>query len=101
MPSDEPPTIRFKKAPKILSQVKGWAPHTTLVGFKLESTDSVDYLLQRAKLRMETADATYMVANSSLSLYGTGEPHFILSRDGSYIQADGKKAAAAKLMELL
>ena len=39
MPSDEPPIIHFKKAPKVLGQIKGWQPNVTLVGFKLEATE--------------------------------------------------------------
>lgn len=65
MPSDEPPIIHFKKAPKVLGQIKGWSPDTTLIGFKLEATDDIDYLISRAKLRMDSAKAEFMVANSS------------------------------------
>lgn len=101
MPSDEPPIIHFKKAPKILPQIKKWAPDVTLVGFKLEATDDVNELLGRASIRMQSADATLMVANSSKSLYGSGEPHFILRKDGSFVQTDGKKETAKKLIELL
>lgn len=101
MPSDEPPIIHFKKAPKILGQIKEWAPNTTLIGFKLEATGDVDFLIKRAKLRMETADAQYMVANSSNSLYGADEPHFIVSNDGEIIQIEGKENTAKKLMKLL
>ena len=68
MPSDEPPIIHFKKAPKVIAQVKTWAPDVTLVGFKLEATEDVNELLGRAKIRMESSNATYMVANSSKSL---------------------------------
>jgi phosphopantothenate---cysteine ligase (CTP) len=101
MPSDEPPIIQFKKAPKILSQIKTWAPNTTLVGFKLEATDDVNELLGRAKIRMDSSDATLMVANSSKSLYGGGEPHFILFKDGNFVQTDGKKRTAIELIEVL
>lgn len=101
MPSDEPPIIHFKKAPKVIAQVKTWAPDVTLVGFKLEATEDVNELLGRAKIRMESSDATYMVANSSKSLYGSGEPHFILKKDGTFVQTDGKKQTANTLMEIL
>ncbi|MER2105931.1 MAG: phosphopantothenoylcysteine decarboxylase [Solibacillus sp.] len=101
MPSDEPPTIKFKKAPKILAEVKKWAPDTTLVGFKLEATDDKDFLIGRARLRMEASDAQFMVANSSKSLYGNAEPHFVVSRTGEVIEADGKQAAADALIKAL
>lgn len=101
MPSDEPPIIHFKKAPKILAQVKNWAPNTTLVGFKLEATEDEQYLIDRATTRMQAANADYMVANSSKSLYGAMEPHLILSKAGTVIKRDGKKNAAEALIDLL
>ena len=101
MPSDEPPIIHFKKAPKLLAEIKKWAPGTTLVGFKLEATEDVDYLIGRAKLRMETSNAAFMVANTSKSLYGKEEPHFIISMDGQVIEVSGKEQTAKELMELL
>ena len=100
MPSDEPPIIHFKKAPKILAQIKSWAPKTTLVGFKLEATNDEAYLIERASLRMEAAQANYMVANSSQSLYGAMEPHYIIDQSGKVIKVDGKQAAANALIDL-
>ncbi|MCM3387379.1 phosphopantothenoylcysteine decarboxylase domain-containing protein [Ureibacillus chungkukjangi] len=101
MPSDEPPIIHFKKAPKVLGQIKGWSPDTTLIGFKLEATDDIDYLISRAKLRMDSAKAEFMVANSSKSLYGMDEPHFIVSKNGEIVQVEGKEKTANMLVEIL
>lgn len=101
MPSDEPPIIHFRKAPKILAEIKKWTPNTTLVGFKLEATDDEQFLIDRATLRMEASDAEYMVANSSKSLYGAGEPHFIISRSGEVVKVDGKESAAKALIQIL
>ncbi|MGN7476392.1 phosphopantothenoylcysteine decarboxylase domain-containing protein [Solibacillus silvestris] len=100
MPSDEPPIIHFKKAPKILAQVKSWNPNTTLIGFKLEATDDENYLIERAALRMKSAKADYMVANSSKSLYGAMEPHYIIHQSGETIKVAGKQAAAIALIDL-
>ncbi|MGE7094272.1 phosphopantothenoylcysteine decarboxylase [Lysinibacillus sp. NPDC048646] len=101
MPSDEPPIIHFKKAPKVLGQIKGWQPNVTLVGFKLEATSDVDFLLTRARLRMDTAKAQFMVANSSQSLYGGDEPHWIVPAEGQPIKVMGKEQTAKALMECL
>lgn len=100
MPSDEPPIIHFKKAPKVLGQIKSWTPETTLVGFKLEATEDVDYLIDRATLRMNESNAEWMVANSSNSLYGDVQ-HFIISNDGKVIEVEGKEKTAKQLFELL
>ncbi|QPQ36270.1 phosphopantothenoylcysteine decarboxylase domain-containing protein [Lysinibacillus sp. JNUCC-52] len=101
MPSDEPPVIHFKKAPKVLGQIKSWQPNVTLVGFKLEATDDEEFLLSRARLRMETANAQFMVANSSQSLYGGQEPHWIVPAQGQPIKVIGKQETAKVLMEYL
>lgn len=101
MPSDEPPIIHFKKAPKLLAKIKKWSPKTTLVGFKLEATEDMDYLISRAKLRMETSDAQVMVANTSKSLYGKEEPHFIIKQSGEILEVSGKEQAAQSLIEAL
>lgn len=101
MPSDTPPIIHFKKAPKVIAQVKSWNPNVTLVGFKLEATNDINELLGRAKIRMESSDANFMVANSSKSLYGSGEPHFIVDKSGNFLRAEGKLETAKKLMEVL
>jgi len=100
MPSDEPPIIHFKKAPKILGKIKGWNPEVLLVGFKLEATEDVGYLIERAKLRMKESDADFMVANSSRSLYGD-VPHYIISSSGDFIEVQGKEQTARKLLEIL
>jgi phosphopantothenoylcysteine synthetase/decarboxylase len=100
MPSDEPPIIHFKKAPKILGKIKGWDPEVLLVGFKLEATEDVGYLIQRAKLRMKESQADFMVANSSQSLYGDVQ-HYIVPSDGDLIEVQGKEQTARKLMEIL
>ncbi|MFJ7732526.1 phosphopantothenoylcysteine decarboxylase [Lysinibacillus sp. NPDC097231] len=101
MPSDEPPIIHFKKAPKILGQIKDWQPNVTLIGFKLEATSDVDFLLARARLRMDSANAQFMVANSSQSLYGEDEPHWIVPAEGQPIKVMGKEQTAKALMECL
>ncbi|QDQ02339.1 hypothetical protein FOH38_18675 [Lysinibacillus fusiformis] len=101
MPSDEPPIIHFKKAPKVLGQIKNWQPNVTLVGFKLEATSDVDFLLARARLRMDSAHAQFMVANSSQSLYGGDEPHWIVPAAGQPIKVMGKEQTAKALMECL
>lgn len=101
MPSDEPPIIHFKKAPKVLGQIKGWQPKVTLVGFKLEATDDEEFLLSRARLRMESANAQFMVANSSQSLYGGNEPHWIVPAKGKPMKVMGKQKTATALMDCL
>lgn len=101
MPSDEPPIIHFKKAPKILAQIKIWQPNVTLVGFKLEATTEVAELVARATKRMQSSQASFMVANSAKSLYGEHEPHWIINAAGEVVKANGKEQAAEALFRCL
>ncbi|MGE6755468.1 phosphopantothenoylcysteine decarboxylase [Rossellomorea sp. NPDC071047] len=101
MTSDEPPIIHFKKAPKVLSQIKKWNPDVLLVGFKLEHTLDHEYLFERAKLRMETSKAEFMVANKTGSLYGEESDHFIVSTFQLPIKYSSKKETAEGLIHLL
>lgn len=98
--SDEPPIIKFKKAPKILPQIKQWNADVTLVGFKLEDTTDEE-LVARAKNRMASSKASFMVANQSGSLYTTDVDHYIIDEHGQYNIFAGKQAAAKGLMETL
>ncbi|CAN7283235.1 phosphopantothenoylcysteine decarboxylase domain-containing protein [Rossellomorea sp. LjRoot5] len=101
MTSDEPPIIQFKKAPKVLSEIKKWNPNVLLVGFKLEHTDDSEYLFKRANLRMDSSGAEFMVANKTASLYGENAEHFIVSRGQLSQTYISKKDTAEGLMELL
>lgn len=101
MTSDEPPIIHFKKAPKVLSEIKKWNPNVLLVGFKLEHTDDSEYLFKRANLRMESSGAEFMVANKTGSLYGENAEHFIVSKRQPPKKYLSKNDTSEGLMELL
>ncbi|MBU5213900.1 phosphopantothenoylcysteine decarboxylase [Heyndrickxia oleronia] len=101
MSSDEPPIIHFKKAPKVLSQIKKWNPNLLLVRFKLEHTNDIDYLFERANLRMTASNAEFMVANKTGSLYGEEVEHYILSKSQPPKKYINKKDTAVGLINLL
>jgi len=101
MSSDEPPIIHFKKAPKLLSEIKKWNPNLLLIGFKLEHTDDINYLIERANLRMNTSNADFMVANKSGSLYGEDQVHYIVSNTRRYQSYSSKSETAKGLIYLL
>ena len=93
--SDMPPVIHFKKAPKVLSQIKQWDPDVVLVGFKLESGISQQELITRAQIRMEGAQADFIVANASNALYTSEASHYIISKD-SEVQVSLDNANTAR-----
>lgn len=99
--SDIPPVIHFKKAPKVLAQIKQWDPGVVLVGFKLESGISQRELITRAQIRMEGAQADFMVANASHALYTSETSHFIISKDSEVQVCPGKVNTANSLISKL
>ncbi|MGG2015036.1 phosphopantothenoylcysteine decarboxylase [Bacillus sp. S10(2024)] len=99
--SDIPPVIHFKKAPKVLAQIKQWDPGVMLVGFKLESGISQQELITRAQIRMEGAQADFMVANASNALYTFETNHYIITRDGEVQVCPGKANTASSLISKL
>lgn len=62
-------TIRLKKAPKIIEQVKKLQKDTLLVGFKAESNITKSALIKSAQKKMKDVDADIMIANDIGSKY--------------------------------
>jgi phosphopantothenate---cysteine ligase (CTP) len=60
-----------------------------------------EYLFERAKLRMKTSKAEFMVANKTGSLYGEESEHFIVSTFQLTIKYSNKKETAEGLLHLL
>lgn len=101
MPSDVPPIIHFKKAPKVITEIKNWNPTVFLAGFKLEHSTDRDYLVHRALLRMETWRSDIVVANSSASLHGTQALHLLVEPDGNVREFTDKFSTADALLAVI
>ncbi|MBI1663759.1 MAG: bifunctional phosphopantothenoylcysteine decarboxylase/phosphopantothenate--cysteine ligase CoaBC [Nitrosopumilus sp.] len=56
-------TIRLKKAPKIINQVKKSQKNTILVGFKAETNLSKSTLIKSAKTKLKESNADLIIAN--------------------------------------
>lgn len=56
-------TIRLKKAPKIIDQVKKSQKNTILVGFKAETNLSKSALIKSAKTKLKESNADIIIAN--------------------------------------
>ncbi|MET3195173.1 phosphopantothenoylcysteine decarboxylase [Gottfriedia sp. OAE603] len=97
--SDNPPIIHLKKAPKVLKQIKKWDQDVLLVGFKLESNLDKNSLIERAKIRMKTSNANYMIANSSDSLYSTKATHYIINKNHDITECSSKVETAKILVQ--
>lgn len=56
-------TVRLKKAPKIIDQVKKYQKDTLLIGFKAETNISKTALIKSAKKKMRESSADLIIAN--------------------------------------
>ena len=60
---DSDMVIKLKALPKVISQVKSWAPKAYLVGFKLLVDSTNEELIENAKKSIETNGCDMVVAN--------------------------------------
>jgi phosphopantothenate--cysteine ligase len=60
---DSDMVIKLKALPKVISQVKSWAPKAYLVGFKLLVDSTDEELIENAKKSIETNGCNMVVAN--------------------------------------
>lgn len=102
--SDEDITVKLRRLPKLLEQVKKINPKVFVVGFKAESGVSEDALIKKAKERMEKYDLDIMVANDiSVENGGPGSDNnevYIIDNDSfKKVSLDSKSNVAKKIVE--
>lgn len=90
-------TLDFKPTIKIINRIKRWAPHSTLVGFKLEPTLTRKNAKSFAHKLIEKAGCEIVVANKTrpYRAYILDENYDIKSSSAS------RKELAQKLIKLL
>jgi phosphopantothenoylcysteine decarboxylase/phosphopantothenate--cysteine ligase len=101
--SDYEITLKFKKAPKIIGEVKKVNPEIFLVGFKAEYDLSREELVKSASKRAEEFDIDLMVAND-VAIEGAGfesdENQVILIDDEIIdVTLSSKKYIATKIID--
>lgn len=102
--SNEDVTIKFRKLPKILKQIKQIKPSIYVVGFKAEAGLSEDELLKRAKERMEKYQTDIMIANDLLVEGGgagsdDNEVYIIDKNETTKLTLDSKENISKKIIE--
>lgn len=90
--------LKLVPTPKIIDQIKKWAPKTVLVGFKLETGVSQNVLLQEARRLLKKSRADFILANQLNE--GKDASHFgvLLDRQGRVIAKKQGKANLARLI---
>lgn len=91
--------IKLKKTPKIISMIKDISPNTFLVGFKLLDNVSENQLLDVATKLKDKNKCDIVVANDLKNIRNGNHKAFIIRKDNSYKNADGKEDIAQKLIE--
>lgn len=91
--------IKLKKTPKIISMIKDISPKTFLVGFKLLDNVSESQLLDVAIKLKDKNKCDIVVANDLRNIRNGSHKAFIIRKDNTYKNADGKEDIAEKLIE--
>ena len=102
--SDEDITVKLRKLPKLLEQVKKINPEALVVGFKAEAGIDEESLIKKAKSRMEKYDLDIVVANDILvenSGPGSNNNEVYIIDNESYekVSLDSKSNVAKKIVE--
>ena len=102
--SDEDLTLKLKRVPKLLEQVRNINPEIFVVAFKAEAGLDEDDLIEKARNRMQKYDADIMVANDILvENGGPGSDNnevYIIDKEGyEKVDLDTKSKVAKKIVE--
>ncbi len=95
-------TVKLVRAPKVINEIKKFAPEVKLFGFKLEYKAKKDKLLKVSGALMEKSGADYVVANDFKSVKAKRHTAIIIGKSG-FIKGDitGKDKIAAEIVNLL
>lgn len=97
---EQPWTLMLTPTPKVIDQLRAWAPAAVLVGFKLESEP--DLLHPHARQLLTRAGAQLVVANLTSEVGDDNHRAWIHARDGAVREAGpGKAAVAAAIVDAI
>lgn len=90
--------LNLVPTPKIISQIKKWAPQTLLVGFKLEVGVSQAELLRRARRLLRESHADFILANQLTEGPDSHHTGILLGAGGRVVAKARGKENLAKLI---
>lgn len=102
--SDDDIIVEFTKLPKLLKQIKTLNPDTFVVGFKAEAGVTEDYLIEKARNRMNNYNADIIVANDILVENGgpgseNNEVYIVTKDSYDKVSLDTKSNISKKIVE--
>jgi phosphopantothenate-cysteine ligase len=86
--------VILEKTPKIISLLRGLLPDAVLVGFKLLSNASLDELISEGRKTLDSNDCDFVLTNDISTVIAGKHTGYLIGRDGTYEQAEGKDAIA-------
>ena len=89
--------IKLKRTPKIISMIKQLSPNTKLIGFKLLDGVEEQELINVAKKLKDKNNCDFVVANDLSNIRKGNHKAFIIRKDNSFVEANGKEDIAEKL----
>jgi phosphopantothenoylcysteine synthetase/decarboxylase len=97
VPSDrETWTLRLRRTPKVIRQIKVWSPRSFLVGFKLEVNKTDERLVEIATALLRTSKADIAVANDVDRIRDETHPALIVGRGGNVLARPATKSEIAR-----
>jgi len=94
--------LRLTRTPKVIRKIKGWAPDTLLVGFKLEVGADEEGLRRAGVEGMDASGAELTVANDLEAIGEDRHPALIIDRGGEVLaRPDTKPEIARALCDIL
>lgn len=99
--SEDNLVVVLKQTPKIINIIKNISPETILVGFKLLENVTQEYLLDIASKLMNKNNCDYVVANDLQDIKSGNHKAFLLHKDKTFFEINGKQEIANKLVETI
>jgi phosphopantothenate-cysteine ligase len=97
----EDPVIFLRRAPKVISMLRGLAPRAVIIGFKLLDGVTETHLVETARSLLRKNDCDFVLANDLQKISGDKHVGHLVGRDGNYVTYCGKDAIARGIAEAL
>lgn len=94
-------SIVLRPTPKMLHDIRRYAPSAFLVMFKLETGSSKRKLIDAAYAHMIRSEAGIVVANAVEDITGTRHRAYIIDREKTAVEVSNNKGLAATLLRLV
>lgn len=89
--------VILKKSPKVIQEIKQWAPNVTLIGFKLLANVTYDELEAAARKQLKTCQSDLVITNDLQYINANQHAAWFIGTNGLVDYAGTKKDIAKRL----